>query len=43
MPLFGWGATKYNLWWIVISTIVLVGGICNALFGVPSLPTKSPN
>ncbi len=27
MPLFGWGAAKYNLWWIVVSTIVLGVGI----------------
>ncbi len=27
MPEFGWGAEKYNLWWIIISTIVLGVGI----------------
>ena len=27
MPLFGWGDIKYNLWWIVISTITLGVGI----------------
>lgn len=27
MPLFGWGAAKYNLWWIVVSTLVLGVGI----------------
>jgi SSS family solute:Na+ symporter len=27
MPAFGWGAPKYNLWWIVVSTIVLGVGI----------------
>ncbi len=27
MPTFGWGASKYDLWWIVISTIVMGVGI----------------
>jgi solute:Na+ symporter, SSS family len=27
MPLFGWGDPKYNLWWIVISTVVMGVGI----------------
>ena len=27
MPEFGWGAEKYNLWWIIVSTIVLGVGI----------------
>lgn len=27
MPAFGWGDVKYNLWWIVISTITLGVGI----------------
>jgi SSS family solute:Na+ symporter len=27
MPEFGFGATKYNLWWIVVSTIVMGVGI----------------
>jgi SSS family solute:Na+ symporter len=27
MPQFGWGAEKYSLWWIVVSTIVLGVGI----------------
>lgn len=27
MPAFGWGDLKYNLWWIVISTITLGVGI----------------
>ena len=27
MPQFGWGAAKYNLWWIVISTVVMGVGI----------------
>jgi len=27
MPKFGWGDTKYNLWWIVVSTIVMGVGI----------------
>lgn len=27
MPQFGWGLAKYNLWWIVVSTIVLGVGI----------------
>ncbi len=27
MPLFGWGAAKYNLWWIVVTTLVLGVGI----------------
>jgi len=27
MPLFGWGAAKYNLWWIVITTLVMGVGI----------------
>jgi len=27
MPLFGWGDTKYNLWWTVIGTITLGVGI----------------
>ena len=27
MPAFGWGDMKYNLWWIVISTITLGVGI----------------
>ncbi|MCD4830851.1 MAG: sodium:solute symporter family protein [Anaerohalosphaeraceae bacterium] len=27
MPAFGWGDNKYNLWWIVVSTIVLGVGI----------------
>jgi len=27
MPPFGWGETKYNLWWIVVSTITLGVGI----------------
>ncbi len=27
MPAFGWGSPKYNLWWIVIGTIVMGVGI----------------
>ncbi|MCC6579390.1 MAG: sodium:solute symporter family protein [Phycisphaeraceae bacterium] len=27
MPQFGWGDMKYNLWWIVVSTIILGVGI----------------
>jgi solute:Na+ symporter, SSS family len=27
MPLFGWGENRYNLWWIVVSTLVLGVGI----------------
>ena len=27
MPLFGWGSAKYNLWWIVVTTIVMGVGI----------------
>ncbi|HOQ03713.1 MAG TPA: sodium:solute symporter family protein [Anaerohalosphaeraceae bacterium] len=27
MPLFGWGDTKYNLWWTIIGTITLGVGI----------------
>ncbi|WPL18499.1 Proline permease [Thiorhodovibrio winogradskyi] len=27
MPAFGWGANSYNLWWIVVSTIILGVGI----------------
>ena len=27
MPLFGWGETKYSLWWTVVTTIVLGVGI----------------
>lgn len=27
MPQFGWGDARYNLWWIVVSTIVLGVGI----------------
>ncbi len=27
MPLFGWGSAKYNLWYIVVTTIVLGVGI----------------
>jgi solute:Na+ symporter, SSS family len=27
MPDFGWGATKHNLWWIVVGTIVMGVGI----------------
>ena len=27
MPLFGWGAAKYNLWWIVVTTLVMGVGI----------------
>jgi SSS family solute:Na+ symporter len=27
MPKFGWGGAEYNLWWIVVSTIILGVGI----------------
>jgi SSS family solute:Na+ symporter len=27
MPKFGWGDTKYNLWWIVVTTVVMGVGI----------------
>ncbi len=27
MPAFGWGDTKYNLWWIIISTMTMGVGI----------------
>ncbi|MCC6863037.1 MAG: sodium:solute symporter family protein [Bryobacterales bacterium] len=27
MPLFGWGDNRYNLWWIVVTTLVLGVGI----------------
>jgi len=27
MPKFGWGSTEYNLWWVMVSTIIMGVGI----------------